>query len=363
METWRAAMPEGMYLKSSGRASNLSDPGGVNTLERFCALIGHEYQAWDLPIPVELFVRYGEWFQSRLLPSLETREILTCGRDSDGFRIELEGGDTLAARSVVVSNGLRHSGRIPAELSGLPPEFASHSSTHNAFGSFRGKTVIVMGAGQSALESAALLKESGASPILLARCAEVAWSQPPARPTFWRKLRQPRMNLGLGWRYAFYEHPSLPFTYLPGGVRKQLVETVLGPCGAWWLRERVEGRLPMLLGWTLLRATSRSGEVVLEVRRGGQISELRADHVIAATGYRVSPASFPFLSPELCAAVRWENGSPALSRAFESTAPGLHFMGLASAARFGPVMRFVAGARATAPRLSDHLARRHGARR
>jgi cation diffusion facilitator CzcD-associated flavoprotein CzcO len=363
MEAWRLAMPEGMCLKSPGRASSLSDPAGANTLERFCALSGCEYSDWDMPVPLELFARYGEWFQSTLVPTLEPREVLACSRDGDGFRLQLEGGDTVAATSVVVSSGFRQSARTPPELSGLPPQLASHSSAHHAFRSFRGQTVIVVGAGQSALESAALLKECGASPILVARRDHLEWSAPSASRTLWRQACHPRMHLGLGWRYAFYEHPSLPFSYLPANVRKQQVDTVLGPCGAWWLRERVVDQLPIMLGCTLRRAWSRSDEVVLEVQRADQESELRAEHVIAATGYRVSPASFPFLSPELSAAVRWENGSPALSRTFESTAPGLHFIGLASAWSFGPVMRFVAGVQATGPRLSGHLARRYGYRR
>jgi hypothetical protein len=171
------------------------------------------------------------------------------------------------------------------------------------------------------------------------------------------------MKLSAGWRYAFYEHALTPFTYLPAGVRKQHVDTVLGPCGAWWLRERVVDQVPILLGRTLRRAWSQSGEVILEVQGGEEASELRADHLIAATGYSISPASFPFLSPDLCASVRWDCGFPALSRRFESTVPGLHFVGLASAGRFGPVMRFVAGAEATSPRLSNHLAARHGGRR
>lgn len=360
MEAWRTAMPEGMRLKSPGRASNLSDAGGTHTLERFCALNGREYADWDLPVPVETFVQYGEWFQSRLLPRLESRDVLACSRGSEGFRLQLEGGDTVTATSVVVSNGFRDSARPPRELTGLPPELASHSSAHHALGSFRGKRVIVVGAGQSALESAALLKESGASPILVARRSDLHWSPPPAPRAIWRAARQPRMRLGIGWRYAFYEHPSLPFSYLPAGLRKQQVDTVLGPCGAWWLRERVVDRLPILLGCTLRRAWSGSGEVVLEVQRGDETSELRAEHVIAATGYRVGPASFPFLSPELCAALRWEARGPSLSRTFESTASGLHFIGLASAGRFGPVMRFVAGVQPTAPRLARHLTGRYG---
>jgi hypothetical protein len=361
MQTWRANMPEGMYLKSPGRGSNLAEPAGKHTLETFCALNGEEYRDWDLPVPVDVFARYGEWFQRSLVPMLESQDVLTCHREWSGFRLRLEGGDAVVAKSVVVSNGYRHSARVPDELLSLPPRLMSHSSAHHSFEQFKGKSVIVVGAGQSALESATLLKESGASPLLVARCEALEWNRFPTPPrTTYEKLRHPRKAIGTGLRYAFYEHPFLPFYYLPSSIRQQHVDTVLGPCGAWWLRERFD-QIPVKLGWTLRGARPTSGEVALQLERSGETAELRADHVIAATGYRVSPASFPFLSRGIQEALRWEDGWPALSRRFESTARGLHFIGFASARYFGPVMRFVAGAHATAPRLADHLTGRHNA--
>lgn len=360
METWRANMPEGMYLKSPGKASSLSDPCDTHSLANFCAGNGHEYRDWDWPVPVQLFAEYGQWFQRNLVRLLETRNVLACSRAADGFRLQVEGGETIRARSVVISSGFQHSARIPKELKGLPAERMSHSSAHSSLASFRGKRVVVVGAGQSALESAALLKESGASPVLLARRERLEWNPAPVlRRTPYEEIRRPRTGLGVGLRYAFYEHPFLPFYYLPRAMRHRQVDSVLGPAGAWWLRERVVGQIPGRLGWSLRAARAAADEVVLQVEGGGRTEELRADHVIAATGYQVSPASFPFLDQDLRRAVRWENGSPALSRAFESSVRGLHFVGVASARCFGPVMRFVDGAQVTAPRLAEHLARRH----
>ena len=37
MQTWREAMPRGMFLKSEGFASSLSDPGDTFTLGHYCA--------------------------------------------------------------------------------------------------------------------------------------------------------------------------------------------------------------------------------------------------------------------------------------------------------------------------------------
>lgn len=360
METWRTSMPQGMYLKSEGSGSNLSDPSGKHTLKYFCTLTGDDYRDWGLPIPIGLFIRYGEWFQKQLVPALEQKNVLNCSRVPEGFELQVEGGEAVTARSVVVSTGYRHSARVPEELAGLPQELVSHSSAHQSFESFKGKEVIVVGAGQSALESAALLREAGASPSLLVRRDSVEWGGPPeVDRTLYRRVRYPRTALGDGLRSLFFTHPSLPFYYLPRDVRRKQVDTFLGPFGAWWLRERVVDRMPIQLASTLHRASVQAGRVVLQVERGAQREELRADHVIAATGYHVGTASFPFLSSDMRQDVRWDDGSPILSKYFESSVPGLHFVGLASAYRFGPVMRFVAGAQITAPRLSAFLARRH----
>ena len=43
MDSWRAHMPKGMMLKSDGFASNIYDPDGGFTLEKFCAQRGIEY--------------------------------------------------------------------------------------------------------------------------------------------------------------------------------------------------------------------------------------------------------------------------------------------------------------------------------
>src|SRR5438128_279661 len=66
MRLWRGSMPKGMFLKSQGFASNLSDPQGALTLEAFCQATGHPYASYGLPVPLENFVNYGQWFQSEL---------------------------------------------------------------------------------------------------------------------------------------------------------------------------------------------------------------------------------------------------------------------------------------------------------
>jgi len=53
--------------------------------------------------------------------------------------------------------------------------------------------------------------------------------------------------------------------------------------------------------------------------------------------------------------VRQIYGYPELGTGFESSVPGLHFIGAAAAMSFGPVMRFVSGTGYTARALTHYV--------
>src|SRR5216684_8632385 len=59
MDSWLAHMPKGMMLKSDGFASNIYDPGGGFTLEKFCAQRGIEYANMGIPVRLDTFTAYG----------------------------------------------------------------------------------------------------------------------------------------------------------------------------------------------------------------------------------------------------------------------------------------------------------------
>jgi len=98
------------------------------------------------------------------------------------------------------------------------------------------------------------------------------------------------------------------------------------------------------------------------VRRNGGTTQIKTDHVIAGTGYRVDLGRLPFLEPGLRESITTFAGAPILKGAFESSVPNLHFVGLASAMTFGPVMRFVFGTRHAATILGAHIAPSAGRR-
>jgi hypothetical protein len=63
------------------------------------------------------------------------------------------------------------------------------------------------------------------------------------------------------------------------------------------------------------------------------------------------------LNADLVKRIAKIDNAPVLSSNFETSVPGLYFVGLAAANSFGPMLRFVFGAGFTSRRLSKHLVR------
>lgn len=299
------------------------------------------------------------------MPELERVRVVSVDRrGGEGFELKLDSGESFTARAVVVATGLYGLAHLPPELGGAaadgptPTGPVSHSSQHHDLTRFSGKELIVVGAGQSALETAALAAEAGAQVRVVSRGrGRVAFGAPPWKQP---KLR-PESPFGRAWSLwalSYYPHP---YRYLPAETRHYLVRRVLGPLGAWWLRDRFEGKVEVSEVSGIVRADVSDGRPVLSVRtQGGRTEEVSADHVIAATGYRVDIAAMDFLGHELRTALEVSRGTPKLGAGYRSSVPGLYFTGLFTAASYGPVMRFVCGTEFASPRLAKHLAGAHG---
>jgi cation diffusion facilitator CzcD-associated flavoprotein CzcO len=346
MLTWQSAMPRGMFLKSEAHASSLSAPGDGWTLGAYCRENGLREIVKSEPVPRDTFLNYGLAFQRRFVPHLETTTVLGLSAAPDGFDLRLATGERLRARRVVLALGTTFFKRVPACLAGLPAALASHPADHPDLLALGQGEIVVIGGGQSALETAALLHEQGAKVTLLVRAPQLVWNGDPLDDPSWLDaLRFPSTGLGRGWRLWFYCHGQRLFQHLPENVRVDRVARELGPAGAWWLRPRVIGRVTVRMGHHVLAAHADGDRVALKVAGdAGEVRELRADHVVAATGYQVDVGAIPFLDPALARRLDCVGTAPRLSARFESSIPGLYFVGLASAVRFGPSMRFVVGA-------------------
>lgn len=357
MDAWRTRMPAGLLLKSEGCASNLSDPAGRFTLEAFCRNNGLPYGDHVNPVSLDAFTRYGLDFQRRLVPTVEEATVTSIEGRTNGFELRSASGEIVRAGRVVVAIGLSYFGQLPPTLRTIPRGHVSHSSEHSDLSVFRGRDVTVIGGGQSALETAALLNEQGTNVRVIARAPAVAWNPTPSSDP--RRLRQrvrrPMSGLGAGWRTFFYAEAPFAFRQLPAQNRLRAVRNALGPAGAWWLRGRVEGQVPIMLECAVSEADMAGDRVRLRVAGTKETAEILTDHVIAATGYHVDLRAIPFLEASVLSRVRLIGRAPELSANFETSLPGLYFVGQAAAPTFGPVMRFVYGADFTARRLARHL--------
>jgi hypothetical protein len=351
-------MPAGMYLKSEGCASNLSDPSNSFTLDRYCRDNGLPYGNYAVPVPLDTFIGYGLAFQKSLVPNVEEAQVLAIERKNAGFQLRLGTAEVVWARRVIVAVGLTYFENLPPIVRGLPSEYVSHSSHHADLSVFRGQDVTVLGGGQSALETAALLTETGADARVFVRRPAVAWNPMPSvgRRSLRQRVRWPMSGLGAGWRTFFYSEMPMVFRQLPQETRVRAVKSALGPAGAWWLRQRLEGRVPIMGGYVVSHAQVIGDRVRLRVEEADRAgSEFLTYHVIAATGYRVNLDSVPFLDASLLTQVRRVRHGPALSATFESSVTGLYFVGEAAAETFGPVMRFVYGTDFTSRRLTRYI--------
>ncbi|MER6227400.1 FAD-dependent oxidoreductase [Streptomyces sp900105755] len=368
MGSWRHAMATGMYLKSTPEATDLSAPEPGGTLADFRRAHSEPELTELTPIPCDVFVRYGQWFQKRYVGEVEPARVTAVERavSGPGFLVRLDDGTEMAASAVVVATGLNGLAHVPDELRRLAPEGpgpqarVSHTSHHTDLSRYAGRRVAVIGGGQSALESAALLHEAGAEAQVLVRERTVLWGMTPELSRPWtQRVAKPASPLGTGWILAGVCASPGAVRRLPAAARLLLFRRALGPSGGWWLRDRVEGVVPVRTSRRVTGAVVQGPEVRLDVAGpGGERESLAVDHVLAATGYRLDLDALPFLSPAVRDAVACVPGSkaPALRGTFESSVPGLYFTGSLAAPMFGPMMRFVAGTEFAAVRIARHVA-------
>jgi cation diffusion facilitator CzcD-associated flavoprotein CzcO len=348
MEFWQN-MPSGLCLKSAWSASSLSDPAGMYTLNRYVAAANasrHE------PIPLPFFLDYARWFQQHMVPDFDPTYVRSLARDGNGFHLDLVDGRTVKTSKVVVATGISLFAHIPDFARDLPPALASHTQAHADLTCFRGHNVVVVGSGQSGLEYAALLYEAGANVELIAR-GPIIWIKRtlydrtgPAKHIFY-----PPSDVGppgLNWLIAF----PLIFSHLPDKTRYAVDKRAVRPAGAKWLRSRVEGHVRLTPHTQIVKATARGQVVQVELGDG---TTREVDHLLLGTGFQANIDKLPFIDPALLQQVQQCNGYPIQNQWFESSIPGLSFVGALAGHTFGPICRFVAGAEVAARQITRHV--------
>lgn len=363
MESWRTFMPVGMVLKSEQFASNLWDPKRKYTLKKYCELKGIPYQAHGKPLANSLFLEYANWFKENAVGETTDVKVTHVAqgskRYSDGFTVKLANGETVECRQVILATGHMAFQQIPTEFSSLKAPQFYHAALLHQLDEFKGRDVTIIGAGQSALETAALMNEAGARVRILVRQPELVWNPPSTdvnRSTF-EKMLKPEAGLGAGWRIvAICELPRVFRFLFPAEKRHRFVAKSWGPSGAAWLKNRVLDKVEIQKGTKVLSTSMVDGRVLLKTESlDASKSEIMTDHVIAGTGYKVDLDRVAYIDADLKKKIAREGNAPALDSRFETSVPGLFIVGIASSPTFGPVMRFMFGAKHAGPILVRRL--------
>lgn len=341
MSFWRDHMPRGMRLRSPWHATYIGHTKGPLSLDSYAEGLGispHE------PLLLENFVDYGLWIQARTVPDLDTRMVGRVETANGGFRLALADGNAVHARRVVVATGLMNQQMTPAVFKGLPVELVSHASEHTGYESFRGKRVAVIGRGQSACESAVLLKRSGADVELVchgdihwlgyrALSGKQSWS---LRDFASERLASPSRvgPFPLSW---LVEVPGFVHRF-PEAARAGLNRRSLGAGASGWLKPDFDG-IRVNAGSRIISAAVKDHTIELRFEQDAATF----DHVLLGTGYQIDIARLGLFAPDVLAAIARRDGLPILSTGLESSIPGLHFVGASAVGSFGPLMRFTAG--------------------
>lgn len=342
MSFWSCNMPVGMFLRSNWTATQIASPIEDLTLEAFQA---DRCRTLGVPVPIESFIEYGVWYQSRTVPDLDKRRIARIERTASGFRVFVQDGESFESRRVIIAGGIGPFARRPQEFAAVPAGLVSHTNEHRGFTRFAGKRVLVVGSGQSALESAALLHESGVDVEVVGRSHHIHWLQGWASTTlhhrlgkFTRKLLYAPTDVGPAGISQLLARPHL-VRLLPRPVQDKLRRRAIRPAGARWLVNRLKN-VPITLGCSVISATPTDSCVRVQLSNG---KDIVVDHILLGTGFHIDISKYDFVAPELMQQISRVNGFPILKRGLETSVPGLHILGAPAAYCFGPLLQFVSG--------------------
>ncbi len=354
LKLWREHMPEGMLLRSYWWATNISDPQKKYGFKQYSQITG---QHLGEPLPIETFIDYAMWFQKHVVPNVDETYVSVIERKEQTFELTLEDGRVVTSSAVVMALGLAYYTYRPPEFDSFPIELVSHACDHYTFERFAGKRVAIIGSGQSALETTALVYESGASVDLITR-SPIHWlgGDSMKNRTLIKRIKAPKAGIAPGWYNWGFEHLPYAFQRLPRDKKDRLLRGRgrFGPAGSAWLKDRILGKVTIHEQQRVQETHEVDGGLELTLSNG---ESLKVDHLILGTGYIMDIKKLPMLHPSLIESIETYHGAPVLNNRFETNIPGLFFIGYSSVSSCGPLFRFVVGTDAAARRVAGAIAR------
>ncbi|MDZ5699748.1 NAD(P)/FAD-dependent oxidoreductase [Chelativorans sp. M5D2P16] len=254
--------------------------------------------AWEAldKIPRPMWMDYLVWYRKVLdIPVENEVEVTQVAPEGPYLRLELAGRgareESILTRKFVMATGREGLGRpnIPAFVKTLPRHAWAHSSDDIDFAALKGKRVVVIGVGASAVDNAAEALEAGAREV---------------RHVIRRK-EMPTINkmMGIGsfgftagyaqlpdeWRWRFMQYSFVTQTPAPRGST---------------LRVSRHDNAYFHFGQGIARMAHEDGEVVIETTAG---KRLKTDFVILGTGFTVDPLARTELGEAAAEIMLWRD--------------------------------------------------------
>ncbi len=347
MSFWRRQMPKGMWLRSPWDASHIGDRRSGLTLDTYERTRPARIKR---PIPLPDFLAYAAWFQEEAIGPIDRRPVRSAEPTGDAFRITVDDGEVLESRRVVVAAGIAPFAQRPEVFADLPAALVSHSSDHDDLGPFRGRRIVVIGGGQSAIESAVLLGENGADVEVIMRAPRLHWVGRATRDGVLGRLFFDRTDVGPALISHLVARPRV-LRRTSAQIQKEVMRRSIASGASLWLRPRLAS-VKITTGRSVAGVARSNGHLKLRLDDGSTRS---VDHALLGTGYKVDVRRYDFLSPSLRRRLVCVDGFPSLGNGLESSIRGLHFAGAPAAASFGPLLRFVAGTEFASREIADAI--------
>ncbi len=306
MDLWRNHTFNSMNLRSDYATSEISHPNGQFQFEKFCQYESISLKKFTGQLPVDIYRRYIDWCQNQFAFNVNEELVTNVSHSSGTFQIRTDQNQSFSAHKVVVATGIAHHLYIPDEFESHPGII--HSYHTQKIESIRHQKVLVVGAGQSAAESIAVLINNSNSVEWYTRQNPIFFSEPLNVPKWFfnQVVRLPRFIRSLN-----------PF----------IIEKAFSLFSATTITPNFKGML----------------ETVYRHNQKPQLAQY--DRVVVATGYRYRLSEIPFIHRTLKNKIRQNNHYPVVSPRFETSVPGLYFLGAITEPFFGPPMKFMIGAR------------------